>query len=114
MSAKAVIDWRIQTNGAAGWNMHWEKKYAGNWRLTSKGLVPENPVPAEVPLRVQNLIPNLQAHVDWERAEQLKAQPTYVIQNELGETTNITTNARHAKRLAGWPSGEWQGIKEVT
>ncbi len=76
-----------------------------------------------IPFKVGDLFGELERQVVSERALQGE---TWWFVGGAGISTNVpeaalkvakwdhlTTNARHAKRLAGWPSGEWQGIREV-
>jgi hypothetical protein len=65
-----------------------------------------------VPYTVGDLFGELERQVNIERERQLIENQEWFT-TAANPWTKPTFNARHAKRLAGWPSGEWQGIREA-
>ncbi len=63
-----------------------------------------------IPFKVGDLFGELERQVNVERERQRAI--FWHIRADNGFQP-FTANSMHAKRLAGWPSGEWQGIREV-
>jgi hypothetical protein len=66
----------------------------------------------DLSVRAVNLFEQMQLDVVIERERQRSTAMWWHVGGTNGEWARTTTNARHAKRCAGWPSGEWQGMKE--